>query len=140
MKPIKLAMSAFGSYADLQILDFTKLGEKGLYLITGDTGAGKTTIFDAISFALFGKASGDGRNNYTMLRSDFAEERTKTYVELSFIAGGNRYNINRTIKQAGQDVVLDLPDGTSTSGERNIKHKIAEIIGLDRGQFAQIVM
>ena len=140
MKPLTLTMSAFGSYADVETIDFTKLGTNGLYLITGDTGAGKTTIFDAISFALFGKASGDGRGDYSMLRSDFAQDKAKTYVELEFESGDNRYNIKRSIKKTGQDVVLTMHDGTTISGERNTKSKIAEVIGLDRDQFAQIVM
>ena len=140
MKPLKLAMSAFGSYADVQTIDFTALGESGLYLITGDTGAGKTTIFDAISFALFGKASGEGRGEYQMLRSDFAGERSKTYVELDFATGENRYRILRHIKKSGQDVTLTLADGATISGDRGVKAKISEIIGLDRDQFAQIVM
>jgi exonuclease SbcC len=140
MKPLKLTISAFGSYANEQIINYSELGSNGLYLITGDTGAGKTTIFDAISFALFGRASGDGRSDYQMLRSDFADDKAKTFVELSFLSGNNLYNIKRTIKKSGQDVVLDLPDGTSMSGDRNIKPKIIEIVGLDREQFAQIVM
>ena len=140
MKPLLLTMSAFGSYADVQTIDFTKLGESGLYLIAGETGAGKTTIFDAISFALFGKASGDGRNDYSMLRSDFAKDGAKTYVEFDFLSGDNRYSIKRTIRKIGQEAVLLLPDGTSMSGDRNIKQKIADIVGLDREQFAQIVM
>ena len=140
MKPLKLTISAFGSYADVQTIDFTKLGANGLYLITGDTGAGKTTIFDAISFALYGRASGDGRADYQMLRSDFANEKIKTFVELIFTSGENEYSIKRIIKKTGQDVVLDLPDGTSISGDRNIKPKIIDIVGLDREQFAQIVM
>ena len=140
MKPLKLTMSAFGSYADVQEVDFTELGAVGIYLITGETGSGKTTIFDAISFALFGKASGTNRDDYSMLRSDFATERTKTFVELDFVSGSNHYSISRAIKKTGQDVVLILPDGTSMNGDRNIKPKITEIIGLDRDQFAQIVM
>jgi exonuclease SbcC len=140
MKPLKLTMSAFGSYAGTQEIDFTELGSVGLYLITGETGSGKTTIFDAISFALFGKASGTARDDYYMLRSDFATEKEKTFVELDFISGENRYNIRRIIKKFGQDVSLELPDGTVMTGDRNIKPKIAEIIGLDRDQFAQIVM
>ena len=140
MKPLKLTMSAFGSYADTQTIDFTKLGASGLYLITGDTGAGKTTIFDAISFALFGKASGPGRDDYAMLRSDFAEGKIKTYVELDFVSGDQQYSIKRAIRKTGQDVTLTLPGGTILSGDRNIKGKIAEIIGLERDQFAQIVM
>ena len=140
MKPLKLIMSAFGSYADVQEIDFTELGAVGLYLITGETGSGKTTIFDAISFALFGKASGTARDDYSMLRSDFATEKAKTFVELDFVSGSSRYSIRRAIKKTGQDAVLILPDGTSISGDRNIKPKITEIIGLDRDQFAQIVM
>ena len=140
MKPIKLTMSAFGSYADVQEIDFSALGANGLYLITGETGSGKTTIFDAISFALFGKASGTGRDDYSMLRSDFAPAKARTYVELDFVSGGSRYTIKRAIKKSGQEVTLILPDGTSMSGDRNIKPKIAEIAGLDRDQFAQIVM
>ena len=140
MKPIKLIMSAFGSYADVQKIDFAKLGTVGLYLITGETGAGKTTIFDAISFALFGKASGAARDDYSMLRSDFANDKAKTFVELDFISGEDRYNIKRTIKKTGQDVSLVLPDGATLSGDRNIKPEIIEIVGLDREQFAQIVM
>ena len=90
MKPLKLKMNAFGSYAGEETLDFAELGENGLYLITGETGSGKTTIFDAVSYALFGKASGSARNNYKMLRSDYAEKRVKTYVELEFLSGGSR--------------------------------------------------
>ncbi|MCL1975793.1 MAG: SMC family ATPase [Firmicutes bacterium] len=140
MRPLKLTMSAFSSYADVQTLDFTQLGTSGLYLITGETGAGKTTIFDAISFALFGKASGIGRDEYTMLRSDFAADKVKTYVELDFSSAMGLYHIKRAIKKSGQEVELTLADGTTMSGERNVKAKIAEVVGLDRDQFAQIVM
>ncbi|MCL2608859.1 MAG: SMC family ATPase [Treponema sp.] len=160
MKPLKLTMCAFGSYADLQEIDFRLLGSGGLYLITGETGSGKTTIFDAISFALFGRASGSGRSEYAMLRSDFAGENDKTFVELEFSAGGNPeiakektppglwpentengiYNVRRTIKKTGQDVALTLPDGSSLGGDRAVKQKIYDIVGLDRDQFAQIVM
>jgi len=140
MKPVKLTMSAFGPYAGIETLDFKILGNNGLYLITGETGAGKTTIFDAISFALFGEASGRTRDKYQMLQSDFADEKAKTYVEFDFLSGANMYNIKRSIKKTGQDAVLILPDGTSIGGDRNIKQKIAEVVGLDRDQFAQIVM
>ena len=140
MKPQKLTMSAFSSYADTQTIDFSVLGDSGIYLITGETGAGKTTIFDAISFALFGKASGAGRDDYVMLRSDFAPDKARTFVELDFVSGEKLYTIRRAIRKTGQDVVLTLPDGTTISGDRNIKLKIAEIVGLDRDQFAQIVM
>ena len=140
MKPLKLTMGAFASFAGIEVLDFTVLGENGLYLITGDTGAGKTTIFDAISFALFGKASGQARDNYNMLRSDYAGEKEKTFVELDFRSGENTYNIKRIIKKAGQEVTLTLGDGTVISGDRNTTNKISEIVGLDRDQFSQIVM
>ncbi|MCL1808440.1 MAG: SMC family ATPase [Clostridiales bacterium] len=140
MKPVYLTMSAFGSYAGVQELDFEKLGESGLYLITGETGAGKTTIFDAISFALFGKASGKGRGEYQMLRSDFADENEKTYVEFYFSIDHRTYKIKRTIKKTGQDVELQLPNGFIASGKRYVELMIPEIIGLDQSQFAQIVM
>jgi len=140
MRPLKLTISAFGSYAGVENIDFEKLGEVGLYLITGETGSGKTTIFDAISFALFGEASGKGRDRYAMLRSDFAQEKVKTYVELGFACGKLCYSIRRSIKRTGQEVILILPDGTAVSGTINVKSKISEIIGIDREQFAQIIM
>jgi len=133
-------MSAFGSYANKETIDFTALGTNGLYLITGETGAGKTTIFDAISFALFGEASGKARDKYQMLRSDFANEKTKTSVELEFTSGSKHYHIKRTIKENKQEVDLKLPNGTKMNGTRDVTAKITEIIGLDRNQFAQIVM
>jgi exonuclease SbcC len=141
MKPLKLTMCAFGSYAGTETIDFTALGTNGLYLITGETGAGKTTIFDAISFALFGWASGKTRDKSQMLRSDFAKEKTKTCVELEFSSSNKHYKIKRTIKEKGQEAALILPDGKLLSGSsRSIDSKIAEIVGLDREQFAQIVM
>ena len=83
MKPLKITMSAFGPYAEKVTIDFEKY-QNGLYIITGDTGAGKSTIFDAITFALYGEAATQRREN-TMLRSDFAKKDTKTYVELEFM-------------------------------------------------------
>lgn len=140
MKPLKLTISAFGSYSGVECIDFSALGQSGLYLITGETGAGKTTIFDAISFALYGEASGKTRDRYMMLRSDFADDKTKTCVELEFLSGGQIYHVKRTIKKIGQEVELTLTDGTIINGERNATAKITEIVGLDREQFAQIVM
>lgn len=84
MKPKKLVISAFGPYGEKTVVDFEKLGEKGLYLITGDTGAGKTTLFDAITFALYGEASGNVRET-GMFRSKYAPDDVPTYVELTFI-------------------------------------------------------
>lgn len=83
MRPLQLTMAGFGPYAGVQVLDFDRLGSSGLYLITGDTGAGKTTIFDAITFALFGEASGNNRDS-SMLRSKYAKDDAPTYVELTF--------------------------------------------------------
>ncbi len=150
MKPLKLKMCAFGSYANEEVLDFSELGRNGLYLITGETGSGKTTIFDAISYALFGKASGSARYSYKMLRSDFAEGRTKTFVELDFSSGGNPYKIRREIIphvarkteeiSYTDNVSLALPDGTIIDRSRDVDAKITEVVGLDRDQFAQIVM
>jgi exonuclease SbcC len=150
MKPLKLKMSAFGSYANEELLDFSELGGNGLYLITGETGSGKTTIFDAISYALFGKASGKARNSYKMLRSDYAEGRTKTFVELDFSSGGKPYRIRREIiphfariteeVSYTDSVSLLLPDGTVLDRGREVDAKVLEVVGLDRDQFAQIVM
>ena len=91
MKPIKLVISAFGPYKDIVEIDFTKLGDNGIFLITGDTGSGKTTIFDALSFALFGVSSGSRREN-SILRSDFVSDDVKTFVELEFIHKNILYN------------------------------------------------
>ena len=95
MRPLKLTISGFGPYAGTQELDFSRLGTGGLYLITGDTGAGKTTIFDAITYALFGEASGDSRDA-SMLRSKYAAPDTPTYVELTFDYGGKSYQVRRS--------------------------------------------
>ena len=92
MRPLKLTMSAFGPYAGRTEVDFTKLGKSGLYLITGDTGAGKTTIFDAIIYALYGEASGDNRKS-DMMRSKYADTDTPTFVELEFMYGGKTYKV-----------------------------------------------
>jgi exonuclease SbcC len=143
-------MCAFGSYAGTETLNFSELGENGLYLITGETGSGKTTIFDAISYALFGKASGSARNSYRMLRSDYAEGRTKTSVELTFSSGGNVYIVRREIiphiarkteaVTYTDNASLTLPDGAVIDRGRDVDTKILDVMGLDRDQFAQIVM
>ena len=94
MKPKKLVISAFGPYAGESTIDFEKLGEHGLYLITGDTGAGKTTVFDAITFALYGEASGTVRES-GMFRSKYAKAETETFVELTFSYQRKEYKIRR---------------------------------------------
>lgn len=150
MKPLKLTMCAFGSFAEEAVLDFEALGANGLYLITGETGSGKTTIFDAISYALYGKASGSARSSYRMLRSDYAKPRDRTVVELCFLCGGSVYRIRREIRahiarKTGEvsysdSVALTLPDGTVMDRSREVDMKMLEVLGLDREQFAQIVM
>lgn len=151
MRPLKLTMAGFGPYAGTQKLDFEKLGSSGLYLITGDTGAGKTTIFDAITYALFGEPSGESRSA-AMLRSMYARPEDYTYVELEFIHNDQNYTIRRNpaykrVKKAGKapsdekaDVQLTYPDGRSVTRLKDVDTAIREIIGLTREQFAQVSM
>lgn len=151
MRPLKLKMVGFGPYAGVQELDFDRLGSSGLYLITGDTGAGKTTIFDAITFALFGEASGNNRNP-SMLRSKYAKEDMPTRVELTFAYSGKVYTVTRnptyerakikgtgtTTESAGAE--LTCPDGRQVTKNGEVDAAIREIIGLTREQFSQIAM
>ena len=154
MRPLKLTIAGFGPYAGAQELDFEALGTSGLYLIAGDTGAGKTTIFDALTFALFGKASGDSRKD-DMLRSKYARAEDPTYVELTFTYNGQTYTVRRNplyyrinlkkkdatdlVKQ-NADALLTLPDGSVETKKTEVDNAIQEIIGLSREQFAQICM
>ena len=97
MRPIKLVMSAFGPYAGVTTLVLDKLGTKGLYLITGDTGAGKTTIFDALVFALYGEASSEGnKKDGQELQSQYVDFRVNPYVQFTFAEGAARYTVQRT--------------------------------------------
>ena len=151
MRPIRLKISAFGPYAGITEIDMTRLGDKGLYLITGDTGAGKTTIFDAICFALYGSASGDIREN-SMLRSKYADAETPTVVELEFANKGQIFHIKRNPEymrlakrgngetKQNSSAELIMPDGTVITKEKAVTEKIREIIGVDRNQFSQIAM
>ncbi|NLC33309.1 MAG: SMC family ATPase, partial [Clostridiales bacterium] len=151
MRPVNLTLSAFGPYAGIAELDMDKLGSSGLYLIAGDTGAGKTTIFDAITFALYGEASGDNREP-AMLRSKYAKPETPTEVKLTFIYAGRQYSVIRnpeyerpakrgegmTAQKA--EATLMYPDGSVITKMRDVDHAIGEIIGIDRNQFSQIAM
>lgn len=151
MRPLKLTIAGFGPYAGIQELDFEKLGSSGLYLITGDTGAGKTTIFDAITFALFGEASGDNRDP-SMLRSKYAKGDAPTYVELTFSYDGKSYSVRRSpkyerLKSRGTgtttqiaDAKLTYPDGRMLTKQGEVDAAIRNIIGLTREQFSQISM
>ena len=151
MRPIKLVMSAFGPYASKTTLDMNLLGERGLYLITGDTGAGKTTIFDAITFALYGGASGESRDA-SMFRSKYADPDTPTEVELTFLYDGKEYYIKRNPeydrpKSRGEgfttekaNAELHYPDGRIVTKLRDVNQAVEEIIGIDRDQFTQIAM
>jgi exonuclease SbcC len=144
-------VSAFGPYAGQMELDFESLGTGGLYLITGDTGAGKTTIFDAISFALFGEASGTNREP-GMLRSKYANPATPTEVTLHFRYAGKEYTITRNpeymrpklrgegLMKQSADATLICPDGRIVSKHKEVNAAIRDILGLDREQFAQVAM
>ena len=131
MKPLKLIMSAFGPYSGETEIDFRALGRSVVYLVSGDTGAGKTMIFDAICFALFGEASGDSRNgarSSASLRSDFADPASKTFVELEFSYRGQTYRVKRNpdyerAKKRGEGTTkepanaeIELPDGRCIGG------------------------
>lgn len=151
MRPLKLVLSAFGPYADRTEVQMDELGESGLYLITGDTGAGKTTLFDAICFALYGEASGDSREA-SMLRSKYALPQTPTYVELVFWHRGKEYLIRRNPeytrpKSRGEGVTKEaagasfsLPGGQVLTKIQEVNRAITELLGVTREQFSGIVM
>ena len=151
MRPLKLTMSAFGPYAEKTVINLDDLGKSGRYLITGDTGAGKTTIFDAITFALYGEASGENREA-NMLRSKYALPETPTEVELSFEYGGKEYYIKRNPeyerpKSRGEGYTLEkanaclyYPDGKIVTKLKEVNSSVTEIMGIDRNQFTQICM
>lgn len=151
MRPVYIRMSAFGPYAGIQELNMEELGAGGLYLITGDTGAGKTTIFDAITFALYGEASGDSREA-GMLRSKYADPSVPTEVELTFIYGGKTYKVCRnpeyerptkrgtgmTMQKAEAELIY--PDGRVVTKPKDVTAAVTEIMGVNREQFCQIAM
>ena len=151
MRPITLTMSAFGPYAAKTVIELDKLGTNGLYLITGDTGAGKTTIFDAITYALYGEASGNTRD-VNMFRSKYAEPSTPTEVELTFAYAQKIYTVKRnpeydrpkargegyTTEKANAE--LHYPDGRVVTRLKEVNKAIVDIMGIDRSQFTQIAM
>ena len=151
MRPIRLELSAFGPYAGRTVVDFDKLGTSGLYLITGNTGAGKTTLFDAITYALYGEASGENREP-AMLRSKYADPETPTEVVLTFRYRGKEYTVKRNpeyqrpakrgngVKTQKAEAELLLPDGQAVTKQKEVKQTIQEILGIDRNQFSQIAM
>lgn len=152
MKPIKLTISAFGPYAGKVEIPLYRLGDRGLYLITGDTGAGKTTIFDAITFALYGEASGDVREA-NMFRSKYAEPSVPTYVEMEFLYRNKKYIIRRNPdyerpKGRGEGVTLQRAEATlifpddrpPITKTKEVTNEIVKLTGLDRNQFTQIAM
>ena len=143
-------MSAVGPYAKEEVIDFEILNGKNIFLITGPTGAGKTTIFDAISYALFGEASGSSRENDS-LRSDFAQKDKLTYVELDFELRGEVYHIRRVPQQLkpkvkgngftnhSAEAELVLPNGKVKTGAMNVTNEINALMGINKEQFKQLL-
>ena len=151
MRPLNLKISAFGPYAGEVQIDMSKLGTSGLYLITGDTGAGKTTIFDAITFALYGQPSG-GVREVDGLRSKYASPQTPTFVELTFSNGGKIYKVRRNpaymrpakkgegFTEQKAEAELTLPEGDVIARRTDVDRRICEILGINGDQFRQIAM
>lgn len=151
MRPLSLTLSAFGPYAGVTEIPFDKLGGQGIYLITGDTGAGKTYVFDAIVFALYGEASGSVRETF-MFRSKYAKDEDSTYVRLRFLLRGEVYEITRKpeylrpAKRGGgmtlskPEAVLTYPDGHVVTKTKDVTAAVTDLLGIDRKQFTQIAM
>ncbi len=151
MRPLKLELSEFGPYSGKHTVDFEQLGEKGIFLITGDTGSGKTTLYDAISFALYGCASGEYRDDNT-LRKKNAPPDSPTYVELTFCYKNDTYMVRRNPeymrrkKKGGGETkepaagVLYCNGKLVTEGTANVTNAVKQIIGLNREQFSRIMM
>ncbi|WP_435165028.1 AAA family ATPase [Paenibacillus glycanilyticus] len=154
MRPLKITMTAFGPYRDAETVDFSELGEHRLFVISGSTGAGKTTIFDAICFALYGTASGEDRSEPRMLRSHFADDEKHTAVELDFAVGRRMYRVFRQLphrkgtnksETGGKAELYELTGGEAVPAvDRfmvgDVNAKLETIIGLTKEQFNQIVM
>lgn len=151
MRPTYIEMSAFGPYAGVVKLDMDKLGSNGIYLITGDTGAGKTSIFDAVAFALYGEASGQLREN-NMFRSKYADCDTPTYVKMNFSIGDKNYSITRNpeylrpakrgnkLTRQAANAIFTMPDGNIIESVAAVNKAVIDIMGLDKNRFSQIAM
>lgn len=150
MKPLNLTLHAFGPFEGTQEIDFSRFSDDGIFLITGKTGSGKTTIFDAISFALYGEPSGSVRQSDS-LKSDFAPLSETCWAELCFLSQNEKYTVRRTpqqtvLKRNGEPRVvsstasLTLPNGEIISGKNEVDQKIVEILGLTKDQFRKIVL
>lgn len=150
MKPLYLKMSSFGPYKNEAEIDFSAFGGSGIYIITGDTGAGKTTVFDAIAFALYGQASGGkDRRQTKSFRSDYAEASDKTYVEFKFSHNGKAYTIRRNPEYAvpgrktGVKADAEMVSGGGLSvitGAKSVTAAVSELLGLDAEQFSRASM
>ncbi len=152
MRPLTLTMNAFGSYASETKIDFSRMGESGLYLIAGDTGSGKTTLFDAVCYALFGMASGEARADARALRNESADEQTRTFVRLSFSHAGEKYEIERgmaykrrstrgsALVSEDDSAVLTLSDGRKIEGRKRVNEKIESVLGVGYEHFSKIIM
>ncbi|MDE7223012.1 MAG: SMC family ATPase [Acetatifactor sp.] len=155
MKPIRLEICGWGPYRDVETVEFSRLGGQGLFLITGATGAGKTTLFDAITYALYGALSGEVRDRErNSVRSDFAAQDTPTYVELEMEHRGKKYRIHRNpeylrprkkgggaaLTREKENAILHLPDGQILEGVKEVNARLQELLALDYGQFKQISM
>ena len=152
MKPLRISFSAFGPFPGDHEVDFERLGQHGLFLITGPTGAGKTTVLDAVVFALYGKAAGVRAKHPDRLRSDFAAATTVTKVDFEFEVGGRRYRIERSPSYPRPGLKTPHPTSvafstheggawTGISTRRNeVDARVAELIGLDADQFQQVIL
>ncbi|RKD24505.1 hypothetical protein BEP19_08965 [Ammoniphilus oxalaticus] len=154
MRPLKMTMTAFGPYRDHQKIDFSEIKDYQLFVISGKTGAGKTTIFDALCFAIYGEANGEDRRETRLLRSDFADDETYTSVELDFELRGRQYRVIRELPHVkegrktasgGKAELYEITTGTPIPFldkfyKREVDRSLVELVGLDKDQFSQIVM
>ena len=151
MRPVTLEMNMFGPYAQSTRIDFDRLGEKGVFLITGDTGAGKTTLFDAIVYALYGQVTNSRRSGSAM-RSDYATPKDRTFVRLTFEHGGKTYVAERspsyeraalrgdkTVRQESR-VLLTMPDGKTYENDADVRREVKNLLRLDYEQFKQVAL